>query len=373
MKILISSTLRRPVRPDIFASRSRIIYQLADGLCKKGHTVTLLGTGDSYIPGVKIIPVIDKAFNQLPPVENPYLEAVAFQIQQAKMLVELQADFDIIHNHTYPDFFPHIIESELKIPLVTTLHALFDKDYMDQTLSLFKHSHFVALSKAYAHLYKKTKFHSVVYNGVDTDLYAYHEPKEDYMFWLGRLPKGKDASGEFIDPKGVRWAIKLAQDTGKRLILGGIVEDKKFFEKDVEPFLNDKIQWIGEVSPEQSIPAETVVKLMQNAKVFLMTVNQEEPFGLVMAEAMSCGTPVIAFGRGAVPEIIKNGETGFIVNVLSGEKGLADAVQKLYSLNDSEYKNMQKNGRNRVEEMFTISKMVENYEDVYKKLIQAKY
>lgn len=383
MKILLVSTLRRPVREDVFASRSRIIYQLGDGLSKKGHEVTLLGTGDSHIPGVKIIPVIEKSLLSMPPVENPFLEAVAFQIQQAKMMVQLQDDFDVIHNHTYPDFFPHIVENDLHKPLVSTLHALYDPAYMDQTLSLFTRSYFVALSKAYANLYDKTKFFSVVYNGVNTELYAYSQKKDDYMFWLGRLPSGKNAEGSFMDPKGVRWAIELAEKTNQRLLLSGIVEDKEFFERDIKPHLNEKIQWVGGVTPEQSLPIEKVVELMQGARVFLMTVNQQEPFGLVMAEAMSCGTPVIAFSRGSVPEVIEDGKTGLIVNQAdettnaewiikeSGMPGLIDAVNKLYEMDQNEYAAIQEACRKHVEEHFTIDKMVSSYEEVYKKLIES--
>jgi len=119
--------------------------------------------------------------------------------------------------------------------------------------------------------------------------------------------------------------------------------------------LNDKIQWVGEISSEQSLPVEKVVDLMQNAKAFLMTVNQEEPFGLVMAEAMACGTPVIAFNRGAVSEIIRDGLTGFIVDPdaqiskpaeemwivkKTGLDGLCEAVERIYLMSESESRQM---------------------------------
>lgn len=368
MKILLVSTLRRPVRKDVFASRSRMIYQLAEGLSKKGHEVSLLGTGDSKVPNVKIIPVIEKAMISLPPVENPFLESVAYLIQQAKKMIEIQDDFDVIHNHTYPDFFPHILENELRKPLITTLHAVYDKAYMDQTLSLFKKSHFVALSEAYTKLYEKTKFYSIVYNGIDLNLYTYDEEKDDYMFWLGRLPLGKNSDGTFIDPKGVRTAIKIAQKTGKRLLLAGVVENPEFFKKDVEPYLNEQIQWVGSVLGEQSLRIEEVLNLMQKAKVFLMTVNQEEPFGLVMVESMSCGTPVIAFNRGSVPEIVEDGKTGFVVSTDEGVEGLAQAVDNIYNMSAQEYHEMSEAARFRVEQNFTVENMVLNYKKIYTKI-----
>lgn len=363
MNILLLSTLKRKVDLSEFASRSRVIYQLAKGLSKKGHTVSLMGTGDSSIPGVTIIPVIEKGWVDLPPVENAFLRENASLLELTAAMRAMQNQFDIIHNHTYPDFFPSVVENELRIPLVTTLHALYDT-YMDETLTLYPKTHFVALSEAYKNLYQNARIQSVVYNGVDTNLYAYQEKKGDYLFWLGRLPKAKNKDGSFMDPKGVRHAIALARETGVPLKLAGVVEDPEFFERDVKPFLNEKIQWVGEVAAKQSLPVEEVVRLMQNARAFLMTINQEEPFGLVMAEAGSCGTPVIAFDKGSVREIVKDGVTGCVVDPAEGVEGLRKALARVSSINPEDC-------RKHVEAHFTIEKMVENYEKVYQK-IQAR-
>ena len=376
MRILIVSTLKRRIGPDVFASRSRIIYQLAAGLARKGHKVSVLGTSDSQLDGVKIISILDKGWVDLPPVENEFLRETASLISQAKKIVEVQDSFDIVHNHTYPDFFPSVLEKDIKIPLVTTLHALYD-DYMDDLLSGFTKTHFVSLSHGYKKLYKKASINHVVYNGVDTNLYAFSKQKKDYLLWLGRLPKGKNADGTFVDPKGVGNSIKLAKETGSNLILSAACEEKKFFETDVKPYLNDKIQWVGDVCAEQSLPIEKVVRLMQNAKAFLMTVNQEEPFGLVMAEAMSCGTPVIAFNRGAVPEIIRDGVTGFIVEPKDSQKepqfiirkkgieGLVEAVKRIGEIDI-------KTCRDHVLQNFSVEKMVDSYEKLYFDIITEK-
>jgi glycosyltransferase involved in cell wall biosynthesis len=362
MKILLVSTLKRRVGPDIFASRSRIIYQLGKRLAEKGHTVSLLGTGDSEIPGVTIIPVIEKGWVDLPPVENTAIRDAADLIRQTKMMVSRQKDFAVIHNHTTPDFFPHILENELTIPLVSTLHALFDASYMDQTLSQFSKSYFVALSQSYADLYEKTKFFDTVYNGVATELFTYSEQKEDYLLWLGRLPRGKNADGTFIDPKGIRHAIQLAQATGQKVLLYGVVEDRAFYEQDVAPYLNERIQWVGDVSSEQSLPIEKVVSLMQGAKAFLMTVNQQEPFGLVMAEAGACGTPVIGWKRGSIPEVVVEGKTGFIVDPEDGIAGLQRAVEKIDTIKPTDC-------REHIEKHFSLDVMVDNYVKLYEKLI----
>lgn len=364
MKILLVSTLKRRIGEDVFASRSRIIYQLGRELALRGHSVSLLGTGDSKIPGVTTIPVIDKGWVDQSPVENAFNRDIASLIKQSQMMISLQDQFDVIHNHTYPDFFPHSFEAELRKPLLSTLHALYDT-YMDELIASFTKTHFVALSKAYKDLYQKATINHVIYNGVDTDLYAYKEQKGEYLLWLGRLPKAKNSDGVFMDPKGVRWAIQLAQKSGVPLKLYGVVEDKNFYETDVAPFLNDSIQWIGKVGSEQGLPTEDVVTLMQNAKAFLMTVNQHEPFGLVMAEAMSCGTPVIGWRRGSVPEVVQDGVTGFVVGQDKGIAGLVEAVGKLDQIDS-------KNCRKHVEENFTIAKMISEYENLYTELSTSK-
>lgn len=369
MKILLVSTLKRKVTKEEFASRSRIIYQLGEGLAKRGHLVSLVGTNDSYIPGVTTVPILPAGWVDLPPTENEFAREVATLIQMGKKIVDVSSDFDIIHNHTYPDFFTPSIAKDVSIPMLTTMHALAE-DYIDDVLHDLPNSHYAALSKAYATLYSKTKIEHVVYNGVDTSLYAFSPEKKDYLLWLGRLPKGKNADGTFIDPKGVRWAIQLAQKTGQKLLLGGVVEDPAFFEKDVKPHLADTIEWVGEVGPKQSIPIEKVVELFQNAKAFLMTVNQPEPFGLVMAEAMSCGTPVIGFNRGSVPEVVADGVTGYVVDYEKGVNGLVEAVNTMNSLSAEEYTAMVEASRKRVEDNFTVEKMVENYEKVYEKIVK---
>ncbi|MSU26062.1 MAG: glycosyltransferase family 4 protein [Candidatus Levybacteria bacterium] len=363
MKILILSTLKRKVAENEFASRSRIIYQLARGLVSRGHEVSLLGTGDSIIEGVKIISIIPSGWVDLPPVENPFIRETATLIQQAKIMLSLQKDFDIIHNHTYPDIFPHIVDEQLDIPLVTTLHAVA-ADYLDDAMGLFHNSHFIALSKAYRNLLKKTSVHAVVYNGIDTSVYQFKEKKGDYLLWIGRINGSKNEDGTYIDPKGVGWAIQLAQKTGTPLKMIGDVLDNEAFAKEVEPYLSNTIEWVSKKVSQQSLSKEDVVNYMQNAKALLMTVNQEEPFGLVMAESMSCGTPVIGFNKGAVIEVVKDGETGFVVDVEEGVDGLARALEKIPSILPSQC-------RKRVEDHFSVDVMVENYEKIYEELICA--
>lgn len=360
MKILLVSTLKRKVTAAETASRSRIIFELAKGLAEKGHTISLLGTGDSDIPGVTVIPVIEKSWVDTPYVENPYFYETSSLVRLARKIVEIQNNFDIIHSHVYPDFFIPLVENELTTPLLTTIH-IQATDYIDETFSLFKKTHFVSISNAHKSGFKKTKINAVIYNGIDTNLYSFQPQKQDYSLWIGRLSKSKNDKGNYIDPKGIEHAIQLAQKTNEKLLLSGNVEDMQFFNTKVKPFLNNKIQWIGKISPEQSLSKQEVVKLMQGAKAFLMTINWEEPFGLVMAEAMSCGTPVIAFNRGSVSEIVEDGKTGFVVDPDNGINGLKLALSQIQNIKP-------KDCRDHVLKHFSLEKMIKNYENEYQQI-----
>ena len=137
MRILFVSTLKRKVSEDETASRSQIIFQLAKGLAEKGHDVSLIATGDSVIPGVTIIPIIEKGWVDLPPVENAFFREVATITTLAEKIVALQDSFDMIHNHLYPEFFLPVIQDRLHIPMVTTIH-IQAADYIDDLLANYK-------------------------------------------------------------------------------------------------------------------------------------------------------------------------------------------------------------------------------------------
>lgn len=363
MRILIVAPLKRKITPRTTAARPRVIFDLASVLIRKGHKVSILGTGDSRIPGAKIIPVIPKSFNTLGPFENPFYAHTAFLTKLAKILEKIGNNFDIIHNHCYPEFIPLLAAKNIKNPILTTIHAQMTPE-LDESLSLFEKTYFVCISKAVKRLVKKAKIYKVIYNGVDTDLYKFSAKKDDNLLWIGRLGRSRDKKGNFLDAKGVRWAIKLAKETNSNLLLSGNVEDAAFFKEDVQPHLSSKIKWVGPISEEQPLSKRDVARLMQEAKAFLMTINWEEPFGLVMAEAQSCGTPIIGFDRGSVPELVKDGKTGFVVQPKQGLAGLKEALGNIDKINPQDC-------RDHIEQNFSLEKMVENYEKTYKEIIRA--
>ena len=155
MKILISALLKRKIVPNTPASRPRIILETVNGLVKKGHQVTVLGTGDSEISDVKLIPISPKAMIDLPPTENSFYTELSYLVTLAKKIEEIGNDFDIIHNHTYPEFINLLVTKNLKTPLLTTIHAQGTTE-LDDVLSLFPNTHFVSISQAHRRLFHKT-------------------------------------------------------------------------------------------------------------------------------------------------------------------------------------------------------------------------
>ncbi|MDP2951357.1 MAG: glycosyltransferase [bacterium] len=303
--------LERKVSENQTAARPRLVFDLATTLKKKGHQVKVIGTADSSLEEMEVIPVIEKGFYELQNIQaSPTAIAtnwLSYLTKQAKMAEKLSSQFDIVHSHTKPELLP--LMANLKCPLLTTIH-LMPNALLDETLSLFK-ANLVVPSKAVQQKMKTRS--SVIYHGIDTNLYSFKREKSDYLFWLGRVSMAKNKQGKFADEKGASWAIKLAMATNSKLIMSGNVESKVAFEKIIKPYLSDKIKWLGGISFEQPLKKQEVVKLYQKAKAVLITSQLEETFCLVAVEAQSCGTPVSAFDKGALKEVVKHGKTGFII------------------------------------------------------------
>lgn len=383
MKILITSTLRRPLGHHITASRSRVVYQLVIRLLKRGHNVSILAPNNSIVKGATIIPIIPRGLVEMPSFENQFYAETAYLTVMARQIQKIAPHFDIIHNHSYPEYINLLVERTLPIPMITTLHAPVTAQ-LDEVLSYFPDSNIVIQSHAVKKLFKLSHPKWVVHNGVDQTLFKYSSKKRDYILWVGRLGQSKNRDGEFIDGKGVRDAIKVAKMTNKKLYMIGNIENNEFYEKDVRQHLSSDIQWLSPLDKEQTLSQKQICKIMQAAKILLISTKFEEAFGLVAAEAMACGTPVVTYAKGSIPEIVNDGETGYVVNysrqVRNGKwsikevglNGLAQGVEKIYKMSEHAYSRMQQLARERIEKDFTLDTMVANYEQLYKNLILNK-
>lgn len=357
LKIAILAPIKRPINPQTTVSRNRVIVDLVSGLLKKGHRVTIFGTEDSEIPGAKTIGIVPTGLNMLPAAENEFYQHTSYLTLMIAELVKRQNEFDLVHNHMYPEYLPLLVSSNLKIPMVTTVHSQMI-ELTAKVLREFPHTNLVAIS----HMAKKAsgiEYIQVVHNSIDTEFFKPDEsqPKE-YLLAIGRMSKAKDKHGNFLDPKGISNSIKVAQMTGENLKIVGNVEDPEFYEILIKPYLNEKIEFVGDVSPEQKLSREQMVKLYHGAKAFLNPINWEEPFGLVMTEALACGVPVIAYDRGAVSDILVDSKTGYVIDPVKGIEGLAEAVKKIAVIDREAC-------RTHAVTHFSISRMVDEYESLY--------
>lgn len=337
------------------------------GLVARGHEVTLFGTADSVLDGVKLFPSVDAALINSPMVENPFYQHTAALTSIIADMVHNQGDFDIVHNHMYPEFLPMLASSQLRIPMVTTVHGQMTPDIV-HGMSRFPEAHVVAISDAAAAAAGRPM--TRVYNGIDTAWFTPQAGEHTEAVFVGRLGSARDAAGNHIDPKGVGDALAAAGETGLPLRIVASVEDRAFYDEAVAPHLSATIQFEGEISSEQIIPRERVRNLYQQAKVLLFPIRWEEPFGLALVEAMASGTPVIAYNRGSVSEIVRDGLTGYVVDPQQGIAGLVKAINTLNGLSKDAYAAMRAACRKHVEDNFTLAKMVDNYEAVYKSVIR---
>jgi glycosyltransferase involved in cell wall biosynthesis len=273
-----------------------------------------------------------------------------------------QEEFDIIHTHI--DNYDHIFRSHSKVPTLATLHNIFwpsqgaeknglwyDGNSRVSLYNKYPELPYISISNKYRDLCPaKINFIETIYHGLNQDNFTFRPNPEDCFVWLGRITR----------VKGLDIAVKLAKEIGFNLLIAGAVvssEEKIFFDKEIKPYLNDKIQFVGELKSDQEKS-----DFLGKGKALLYPLVWEEPFGIVMAEAMACGTPVIAYDRGSASEIIKNGKTGYLVKDL---EEMTKAVKDIDQIDRNEC-------RKWVEEKFTIEKMVDTYEKVYYQLIEDK-
>jgi len=342
------------VPPKGYGGTELIVSRLTENLIKRGHKLTLFAASDSKTNG-KLISVVKKSLRKL---GIPYLHD-SYNILNLIEAFSHQKEFDIIHTHI--DLYDPIFRAFSKIPTIATLHNPFwsssqKRDglwhaYYGRVLiyNRFPYLPYVSISNKYRELCPaKINFVKTIYHGVDLKKLKFNLKPENYFVWLGRISRSK----------GIHLAVKLAKKMGLNFYISGAIvspQDEIFFKKEVKPYLNRKIKFFSEIKSEKE-KSEFLGKGM----ALLYPLCWEEPFGIVMAESLACGTPVIAFDKGAAPEIIKNNETGFIV------KNLNEMKRAILNIGKIERINCRKETENR----FSLDRMTQEYENLYYKIIK---
>jgi glycosyltransferase involved in cell wall biosynthesis len=333
MKIAVLAPVAWRTPPRHYGPWEQMASNLTEGLVGNGIDVTLFATGDSITAG-NLDSVIEVGYE-----EDRNQDAKVVECLHISNLMEKAADFDIIHNHY--DFLPLSYSGLIKTPLITTIHGFSSEKILRVYQKYNALGNYVSISNANRH--PSLSYLATVYNGLKTDGFDFNDQPDDYLVFFGRIHPDK----------GTAEAIQIALKAKKRLIIAGIVQDSEYFREKVEPFLKDNIEFIGSAGPEKRN------ELLRNSIALLHPISFEEPFGLSVAEAMLCGTPVIAFNKGSMPELISDAKTGFLVNTV-GEA--VEAVENLKQID-------RQTCRDWAMEKFSQKKMVEDYIALYHQIV----
>ncbi len=357
MRIAQVAPVEEVVPPRKYGGTELIVKHVTDELVRRGHEVTLFASGDSKTTA-ELIPLVPEAVRVMTQATGQERVREAWKyIAVSNLLTKVRekGGFDIIHQHFGYRIAP--FEKNFNSPVVTTCHIPLDSDYIRLVYGMFKKHNYVTISDAQRRGLPDLNFVGTVYNGIDLDQFAYSEKTDDYFAFLGRMSAAK----------GPKQAIMAAKKAGVKLKMAAKLDadDRSYFEKEVKPYIDGKqIEYLGEIGSKEK------EAFLRGAKGLLALIQWEEPFGLYFVEAMASGTPVIAVGRGSVPEIIKNGVTGFVTSQSTDVEEAAQAIGKILKMPSREYLEMRQACRRHVEENFTIGKMVDGYEAVYKKVIE---
>lgn len=334
MKIAILSTVAWRTPPRHYGPWEQMASNLAEGLLKHGADVTLFATADSITTG-KLDAVIASGYEETPGQDAKVLECL-----HISNLMEKAHQFDLIHNHF--DFLPLTYSGLIKTPLVTTIHGFSSRQIIPVYKKYNASSSYVSISNADRSA--ELTYAATIYNGLKTEEFEFNGSPDDYLLYFGRIHPDK----------GTHEAIQIARQAKKRLLLAGIIQHRAYFHEKVEPFLNQHdVVFVGEAGPEKRN------ELLHNALALLHPINFNEPFGLSVAEAMLCGTPVIAFNRGSMPELIIHEETGYLVNTI---EEASEAVNALPEIDRTAC-------RAHAEANFSTGKMTEAYLELYKRIL----
>ena len=340
MRIAQIAPLAESVPPKLYGGTERVVAWLVDELVELGHDVTLFASGDS-VTRAKLNSVLPRALR----LGRPRSDPIAAQAVLLEAMAQHAAEFDVIHVHV--DWLHLPLLSRLGVPFLTTMHGRLDLPGMPDVIRRFAAAPFVSISNNQRAPLGEANWLGTVYHGLPAGLLRPSFEGGSYLAFLGRLTA----------EKGPEVAIRIARAAGMPLHIAAKIPsgERRYFEERLELQIDgEQVRLIGEVDDEAK------QKFLADASALLFPIDWPEPFGLVMIEAMACGTPVIAYNRGSVPEIIDAGLTGFIVE---DENSAVIAVDRLSGLDRSAI-------RKRFETRFTARRMALDYLTAYRGLME---
>ena len=307
---------------------------LTEGLVDRGVDVTLFATADS-ITRARLVGTAPTGYS-----EDPTLDAKVWESLHIAALFERANEFDVIHNSF--DFVPLTYSSLVETPVVTTIHGFSSERILPVFQKYNAHGHYVAISDADRH--DSLDYAATIHHGIDMSAFELVREPGDYLLFFGRIHPDK----------GLVEAIEVAERADLPLIVAGIVQDRDYFEQLVEPRIDgERVRYVGPVGPDGR------GEVLGGARALLHLVNFDEPFGFSVVEAMACGTPVIAAARGSMPEIVRDGESGFLVG------GVDEAVAAVGWARNLDRAAV----RSSVERRFDVNRMVDDYLALYRRIL----
>lgn len=337
MKIALLSSISWRTPPRKYGPWEQVASNITEGLIENGHDVTLFATGDSITKG-KLESVCPRGYSG-----NSELDPKVEECLHISHLMEQASKFDLIHNNF--DFLPLTYSGLINTPMVTTIHGFSSQKILPVYKKYNAIGNYVSISNS--NRSPELDYVATVYNGINTGEFTFRDHPKDYLLFFGRIHPDK----------GTYEAIQIAKQSGRKLIISGLIQDQGYFDQKIKPYLNEKdVLYVGNSGPEERD------KLLGEATALLHPISFEEPFGLSVVEAMLCGTPIIAFNKGSMPELILEGKTGFVVNSIPEAVEMANKIKFIDRKFCREY----------ASEKFSRQRMIEGYLDVYRKVLKTK-
>jgi glycosyltransferase involved in cell wall biosynthesis len=342
MRIAQVAPLYESIPPKYYGGTERVVSYLTEELVREGHNVTLFASGDS-VTSARLVAVSPRSLR----LDKRCLDQLAHHVLLLENVFQRADEFDVIHFHV--DYLHYPVSRRHSIAHVTTMHGRLDIPDLMPLYEEFQDIPIISISNAQREPLPWVNWQATVYHGLPKHLYHFRARPGKYLAFLGRISP----------EKRVDRAIEIAKKTGIPLRIGAKIDrvDQDYFATVVEPLLHDPlVECVGEIGEREKD------EFLGNAYALLFPIDWPEPFGLVMIEAMACGTPIIAYRQGAVPELMEEGRTGFIVSEL--EDAIA-AVRRIPELS-------RKRCREVFEQRFTASRMAKDYVRIYRRLIEHK-